>query len=468
MPSRRPAPAEPAQARTFLFLALFLAALWFAGGASRPDVPGQVVTRIAAWSIAILAVVFLPRPDWRSVRAPAVLLAAAAGLVALQLVPLPPSMWQALPGREVFAAGDALIGAGSPWRPLSMSPGWTRNALGSLIVPAVALWLMAGLGRGKDLALMRLLLVLVVGGCLIALLQFAGRPVDHPMLNDIAGHVSGNFANRNHLALFAAIGCVLGPVWASRETVFGGWAVLVGAALVTLFVLVILATGSRGGIVLGALGVGAGLALAWAPLRQRMRALPRRVSLGAGLAIAGGFVAALVASVLSGRAAGIERAIELSAQDDARVRVLPAVLEALARYFPVGSGFGTFDPVFRISEGDDLLDRTYYNQAHNDLLQVGLDGGIAGLVLLGAALAWWAARSWRAARGGSLSARAGAAILLLIVVGSALDYPARTPMIMAVAMIAAAWLARVNGPSARPAGANPNDGVGLPSRVPRI
>ncbi len=468
MPASRDAPADKAQGRAFLFLALFLVVLWIAGGASRPDVPGQVFTRGTAWAIALAAVAVLPRPDWASVRAPAVLLGAAVGLTALQLVPLPPAIWTGLPGREIFAPGAALIGEADRWRPLSLSPGWTRNALGSLIVPLVCLWLMANLGRRKDMALMRLLLALVTAGCLIALLQFAGRGIDHPMVNDIAGHVSGNFANRNHLALFAAIGCVLAPVWAGRETAFAGWAVVAGAALVTLFVLVILATGSRGGLVLGVVGTGAGLVLAWPQLRERMAKLPRRASIAAFASIAGGFAAAIALSIVSGRAAGIDRAIELSAQDDARVRVLPTVIEALQTYFPAGSGFGTFDPVFRIAEGDDLLDRTYYNQAHNDLLQVGLDGGIAGLALLAAALAWWISRSWRAWRGGSASAQTGAAILLLIVIGSALDYPARTPMIMAVAMIGAAWLARADRPARGAGGIQPGDSVGLPRRAPRI
>ena len=33
-------------------------------------------------------------------------------------------------------------------------------------------------------------------------------------------------------------------------------------------------------------------------------------------------------------------------------------------------------------------------------------------------------------------------VLLLVIVASAFDYPARTPMIMAITVIAAAWLAR--------------------------
>src|SRR3546814_17525769 len=84
-----------------LFL-LLLSALWVAGGASHADVTGQVVTRGAAWSLLILAILLSARPVIAGADAAFWLLLATVLLVLLQLVPLPPAIWTALPGRAVL------------------------------------------------------------------------------------------------------------------------------------------------------------------------------------------------------------------------------------------------------------------------------------------------------------------------------------------------------------------------------
>src|SRR5690606_29945102 len=103
----------------------------------------------------------------------------------------------------------------------------------------------------------------------------------------------------------------------------------------------------------------------------------------------------------------------------------------------------------RIAEPTGLLSLNYFNRAHNDLLEVVLDAGLAGLLLLIAAVGWWLWMSVRAFRvkdgSAGLLPRLGSAMLLLVIVASAVDYPARTPMIMSLVMIAAVWLADRTG-----------------------
>jgi len=66
--------------------------------------------------------------------------------------------------------------------------------------------------------------------------------------------------------------------------------------------------------------------------------------------------------------------------------------------------------------------------------------------LLVTALTWWgwaSVRAWRAgADAGSdpATARIGSLILLLVVLASAFDYPARTPTMMMIIVVAALWL----------------------------
>jgi O-antigen ligase len=153
-------------------------------------------------------------------------------------------------------------------------------------------------------------------------------------------------------------------------------------------------------------------------------------------------------SVAADRAASIDRVFDLDAAQDMRTRGLPIVLQMIGAYFPVGTGFGSFDPVFRLHEPFDLLKPSYFNHAHNDFLEIILNGGLPGALLLMGAIAWWAIRSVNAWRGGSTTARLGSATVFLILVASVSDYPLRTPQMMAVLAIAALWMGDRRHPAA--------------------
>src|SRR3546814_17793761 len=129
-----------------LFL-LLLSALWVAGGASHADVTGQVVTRGAAWSLLILAILLSARPVIAGADAAFWLLLATVLLVLLPLVPLPPAIWTALPGRDVLLG--ALPGE-AVWRPGSIVPSAPIHAASSLLVPVVTFTRVRALrDRGK-------------------------------------------------------------------------------------------------------------------------------------------------------------------------------------------------------------------------------------------------------------------------------------------------------------------------------
>ncbi|RYE96337.1 MAG: hypothetical protein EOO77_41165 [Oxalobacteraceae bacterium] len=131
-------------------------------------------------------------------------------------------------------------------------------------------------------------------------------------------------------------------------------------------------------------------------------------------------------------------------------------------YFPFGAGMGSFDPIFRMHEPFALLKPTYFNHAHNDFLEIVLNAGLPGLLLLLIALGWWGWKSMVAWRGDAahILPRLGSVMLLLILIASIIDYPARTPIIMAMAMIAAIWL-NSQGASARGKGPLPSTGPHL-------
>ncbi len=424
----------------FLLLCGFMAVLWLAGGASRADVMGQVVVRAAAWGAMIAALLGGVRIDLSVVRVPLILLTAALALVLLQLIPLPPAIWQSLPGRGLLAQPALIAGVPQPWRPLAIVPDLTVNAASSLIVPFVILLLVGGVTEKERALLPSILLGLVTVSMLVGLLQFSGVIFDHPLVNDTPGDVNGGFANRNHLALFLAIGIILSPAWVFNRERYARWRVPLGLGSILLFILTILATGSRTGMLLGALALLVGLLLAKDGIRKVLGRAPRWVLPAVLVAIVVIVAIFVTLSIAADRAASINRAFDLDTSQDMRTRGLPTVLSMIAAYFPAGSGFGGFDPLFRIHEPFALLRPTYFNRAHNDFLEIVLDGGLAGLTLLVCAVLWWAVWSVRVWHGGPSTARLGSGILLLVLVASVSDYPARTPMIMATIALAAVWL----------------------------
>jgi O-antigen ligase len=426
-----------------------LVVVQFAGGASRADALGQVIVRAAAWAALIGGILFGNRPDLRGGRAVVLLLAAAIALPLVQLIPLPPAMWTGLPGHELITHAASVAGEPQPWRPWAIAPGATANATSSLVVPAAVLWLMLSLGVEERRRLPGFLLCLVLASTLIGLVQVSSFSFDNPLINESPRTVSGTFANRNHFALLMALGCPLASVWAFGAREARPWRHVAGLASMALFLVAILVSGSRAGLLLGSLGLGMALLLSGTTVKKALGRYPRWLfpALVAGvLAIVLGLV---LLSVAADRAVSINRLFANDPGQDMRSRGLPTVLSMITDYFPFGAGLGGFDPIFRIHEPFELLKPTYFNHAHNDFLEIVVDAGLPGLVLLLAALCWWgwaSARAWRARSGpDAILARLGSAMLLLVMLASVFDYPARTPAIMALVAIAGIWLNGCSG-----------------------
>ncbi len=448
-------PGLPIPSLAFSLLCMLFAVLWLAGGASRGDVLGQVVVRVAAFAALVVLALFGRRPVIGSARPVAWLIGAALALPLLQLIPLPPGWWVMLPGRDAFTAADVIAGGAMPWRPLAIVPGLARNAAFSLVVPIATFVLVIACTSAERARLLGLLLVVITTAVLLGLLQFSGAVFNNPFINETTGTVSAIFANRNHFALLLAIGCVLAPVWAfgkgsnavrsgqrnARRGTGINWRVPLAGGLLLLLLLLLVATGSRAGLLAGAMAAGLATLIVWHDARAVLARGPRWLRLAFVIGVIVIVVFLVLVSVMADRAAAIDRIFALDPGTDMRHRGLPTVLTMTAAYFPAGTGLGSFDPLFRMHEPFGLLKPTFFNHAHNDWLEIVMDGGLAGVALLAAAVFWWgrvSLHAWRHAD--DAMPRLGSAVLLLVMVASAFDYPARTPTMMAVIVIAALWL----------------------------
>ncbi|NVD44392.1 O-antigen ligase family protein [Qipengyuania atrilutea] len=431
-----------AQSVPFWLLIALLSILWIFGGASRADVMAQPVTRMFAWAVLIVSIFTLKKIQRPASVIPSLILLSSVALCFLQLIPMPATWWTNLPGRDLLADSTSVIGAPAPWRPISISPSATVNALSSLIVPAVCLLLATQITTTRHWQIVTLLLGLFAVSSGIALIQFSGGRIDYPFINDLPGSVSANFANRNHFALIVAIGLLLVPAWvfARRERL--KLRLLFASGLLPALLLLSLGTGSRAGILLSVLALFMGLFIARHDFIPYVARYPRKVVVPAGAILVIGIILIIFLSIDLDRAESVKRAIDMRSAEDLRVRSLPTLQEMIFRYFPFGAGMGTFDPAFRISEPNNILQPLYFNHAHNDWIEIVIDGGLAGLLLLCTGVAWFTIRSWKVWMQDPQNslAQIGSSMMLLVMLASFVDYPARTPFVMAVLVLSAVWM----------------------------
>jgi len=425
---------------TFAGIALF-------GGASRPDALSQPVVRLVA-SLAIAYCIARPRRmDSKTLRWGGFLLGGIACLILIQLVPIPPALWTALPGRASYAGVAALTGTPLGWHAINLTPDLGWNSFFSLLPPTAVLLCSARL-HGRRSVILAALLCAAFASALLGLFQLVQGPESFHLYRGPEKGASGLFANRNHQALLLACAIPLTAAWGSSSA--KAWPTpwlrpAIALAGCGALILMIPATGSRAGLALGALACLLSIPLAWSRIAQGLSRLSKRkraATLAVGLLAGSGLCA--VALTLS-RAEAVHRLASINSLEDRRLAVLPPLWEMARTFFPFGSGFGSFAHVYRGFEPFDALATTYLTQAHDDVLQFGLEGGILAVGLMAGILIWWCTcsyRLWFARKGqGSLPGRVGSIVLLVIGLASTLDYPLRTPLMMAIAIQSGAWMA---------------------------
>lgn len=452
------APDEGGPERTAfaVVLAGFAVAFLFVGS-GRDDVLSLLLWRPLSALMVCLSVALYGGEAWRRCRALVLFAIAVLLLLALQLVPLPPAIWAAFPGREFIADIYRSAGVALPWQPLSVAQARTWNALFSLAGPVAVLF--AGLSLGTREHRRLLYVVLGVGllsgviGMIQAIGPSNGALYFYRITNNGVG--VGLFANRNHQAAFLA---TLYPLLAANLSLFKGKPdtlffhrsmTLAAGCLVLTFILM---TGSRAGILLAVVGA----LFAWwvyrAPIAQgrvvgtRGRHRSRLVGLGVAVLLLA------VGLIVAAHTPALRRLLETDPSSELRLRAFPVVADAIGRFFPFGSGFGTFVEVYQVYEPDALVSAAYFNHAHNDFAEWLLTGGVPALLLLlwaavmaGAALLTLHRR--RAARPSDpdyatqILGRAGFGVIVMLALASATDYPLRVPSLLLYVTIAAVWCA---------------------------
>jgi len=377
----------PTKLRRYAPLGFITGALVFGGAGSQHPLAGLSVTVLALVVVALSDAgsrgrLVCPAYD-RIDRAALWLCALVFALVCIQIVPLPPAVWQSLPGRSIVKTVDAAQGR-VLWRPLSLAPDRTLDMALALIGPIVAFCLARSATAADRLQWVRALIVCAMIAALLGLVQLATGPEGGFGIWETihAGSGVGWFVNRNHQAVFLLVAIVLGGVPESMvfepamQRAHVGrieQGVVVGATFV-LLAAGVLATLSRTGVALlpFALCLAVGL---------------RRPGRYTWLIVGGSAVAVAVLLVAANTAIGdaLLNRYGVAPQDE-RFSFWVNTLHAIRLYFPFGSGFGSFVGVYQMVEPLGQVDRAYVVHAHDDYLEWLLEGGVLMIAVVGAAL----------------------------------------------------------------------------------
>lgn len=365
----------------------------------------------------------------------------------LQLIPLPPALWTALPGRDVAVDTMRLAGITPGWAPLSLDPEATfRNLL--WLVPPLTLFLAI---RGLDLRarfwLAGAVLILCVASLVLGGLQVAAG---FGALFGAAGGggetlPTGFFANRNHQGIAMAVAlpfaAAFAAIWASASPHRTRAATMIYAALVALLLVGVLVTRSRAGVILAGPALLASFGIYWAAKGAGRLRRELVLSIGAGA----------VALVLAAQFAisAVYARFETLAEGDGRFDIWTVTMKAAADVAPVGAGLGTFEPFYPAWEPVALTGSAFVNHAHNEYMELWLEAGLLAPVVLLIFVVWLvraALRAWSGPGGASAAlARAGGVAVLLLLAHSVVDYPLRTQALACVFAFAAGCLARGPG-----------------------
>jgi O-antigen ligase len=117
--------------------------------------------------------------------------------------------------------------------------------------------------------------------------------------------------------------------------------------------------------------------------------------------------------------------------------------QAIGDYLPFGSGIGSYGDVYPQYEDPATIGRWYMNHVHGDYLEVALETGFPGILLILLVLLWWLWRVqaiWRAEKPDHF-ARAATVASAAILAHSVVDYPLRTAAISVLFAICLALMA---------------------------
>ena len=418
------------------------------GGASREGILASGVLQAVGACILIWCALDtrLPGPDKRA-RWFVWSVALFIVCLLLQLVPLPPEIWTTLPGRDFVVEGFGLLARDElPWMPLSLAPQETAEGLLRFIPPiAVFVLTYKTASRREENRVLFVLISVAVLSAVLGMIQIFDGKDSAFYFWEITnrGHAVGLMANANHQAIFLVSVLPFCTVYLSRLKIHAemgdvdaGQFLFVILAMLLLVIGIIIAGSLAGYILLG-------------PVAAMSFLLYRGRKVGA-LDVLGGLVGAAAVAGLGWwlsfspvlPALGVTN---LADTELGRLNSWRLTIAAASDFYPFGSGLGSFEKLIPFYEDQAAITGKFLNHTHNDYLEVWLELGVVGIVLMIVVLAAFLRLSfaaWMSDGSERLRMKKASSIAVCAVcLHSIVDYPLRTETIAILTALALGQLA---------------------------
>lgn len=376
---------------------LFLSVL--IGGGTASGLYTETLIEVAA--IVSAAVVFSSPSGPRIPRSVLWLLALALAVFCFQIVPLPAALLSGL-RPEVLLASPWLVGE-TRLRFVSVGVGRTIECLLYFASSAAFFLGVTRLRPDQVYGLLPFFFMGVICNGLAAAIQYSLS--DTVAIEGLLPFTinAGLFANQNHFSalLFVSIPFVV------YHGLFRGHLLSGSLGLITLLLL-LLAAGSRAGILIGlAITI---ISVVFLSARSRL----------------GGYSVLAVFIGLSLYTMGAWTKIDAEVVDPAfgRAEFARTTVAGIEENWATGVGFGSFQKVYQIYEKGEMIFKPYVNHAHNDYLELALEGGVPVIFLVSAYLILLFASSVGDRR--DPLRKAAFLSVSFLLVHSLVDYPLRT------------------------------------------
>lgn len=427
--------------KDYLTVALLVLAILLGGRSDASPIIFCLLAIMGCWLLILTNLASIsPLSDTRWQRRGAIFICVAIlAVVILQIIPLPPSVWTQLPLAQQIE--KSLVVAESPvgWRSLSYD--WLATILTglTLIAPVAIFWSTTTLSEQRRLQMIYLIVGLAGMSVLLGLLQFSSGSDSLYFYKTTHDQFStGFFSNRNHQAdltlvmmLFVSVlyrkfrlaGRNREQIGKPRVVKLDPWFLLM-ILIQTVAALNIFATASRTGVAL------------LVPVLILCTIIVSGFNKGVKPIVWGslGIGAIFIALAMINPDMFIQSISRFEADDDLRFKIWPVAVDLVSLHFPFGSGLGTFVPIFGTVEPLEHLSERYVNHAHNDYIEIAMELGVAGMILLASFFTWLGGSALKVAarNNGSGYDVAVFGSIMVLLLHSLVDYSLRTDTLSVV------------------------------------
>lgn len=438
--------------RMHMWLAVLFTYITFClifGGASRDGYFAHgILQATAAIGIALIVLAWPNSATSNGVKTPVGLIGVLLSWGLIHIIPIPFDVWRQMPGRNAVLDGYQSLGVSPIALPMSMDPESSLHSLSYALTPLFVLVLSARVGLRRLQRTVPIFLTCVGGvTVLLGLLQVIDGRESALYLyqNTNRGYPVGLFANVNHFAILSLIIVPFVVLALQRLSLSKNGAdhkVALGAVFSSILLLLLLGIGAAGSIAVYIISIPVFcLAFSWAQMFLVKSSARNLTAIGLVLLVA--FVVFVIAT--SPILAGLGM-INSSEDPTSRQNMWSFTLAAATEYWPIGTGAGTYESVIPSFENPNIVSSRYIASAHNEYLQLVMEYGVAGVVVILLALVWLGKRTWSIMRKSALSnsqqfQKAALLGVYICMIHCLVDYSVRTPTMAAILSLLVASIA---------------------------